>query len=446
MTFKRKIYADLSDWKRISNGRTAILLEGARRVGKSTIVEEFARNEYEDYLLLDFALESPEVKSLFENKLNNLDAFYRDLFLLKGRSLPKRHAVIIFDEVQLFFQARQAIKYLVKDGRYDFIETGSLISIKNKTTDILLPSEEYRVKMHPMDFEEFLWATGDQVTMPAIREAFSKMTALGNAIHRKIMEKFRQYMAVGGMPQAVNALVKGDTYEQIDFIKRAILSLYEDDLHKCGEQASAIFRAMPSQLTRHGASFKFSAIHSSARYVNYLHSLEMVSDSMVANRCINVTEPSCTPGLHLERGNFKLYFADTGLLVTQMMRSKQKTEADLYRALIFDKLSANLGMIVENMVAQMLRASGYELFFHEFEYAEKGQSKLSRYEIDFLLVKDKRVCPIEVKSSSYRTHKSFAMFKAKYQLKQKERYIIYCKDLSLADGIACLPVYMTPLL
>jgi predicted AAA+ superfamily ATPase len=446
MTFKRKIYADLLDWKRVSNGGTAILLEGARRVGKSTIVEEFAKNEYEDYLLLDFALESQEVKSLFENKLNDLDAFYRDLFLLKGRSLPKRNAAIIFDEVQLFFQARQAIKYLVKDGRYDFIETGSLISIKNKTSGILLPSEEYRINMYPMDFEEFLWASGDQVTMPAIREAFSALVPMGNAIHRKIMEKFRLYMAVGGMPQAVDALLKGNTYEQIDFIKRAIISLYEDDLHKCGDQASAIFRVMPSQLTQHGASFKFASINPSARYVNYAHSLELVSDSMIANRCVNVTEPSCTPGLNIDHGNFKLYFADTGLLVTQMMRSKQKVDADLYRALIFDKLSANLGMIVENMVAQMLRASGYELFFHEFEYTENRQNKPAKYEIDFLLVRDKRVCPIEVKSSNYRTHKSFAMFKAKYQLKQKERYIIYCKDLSQADGIVCLPLYMTPLL
>ena len=249
MVFKRKIYEKLIEWKELSNGQTALMLEGARRIGKSTIVESFAQNEYEDYLVLDFAQESKDVKRNFEDNMGDLDTFFRNLFLLKGKRLPERRAVIIFDEVQLFPTARQAIKYLVKDGRFDYIETGSLISIKKNVQDILIPSEEYKLKMYPMDFEEFLWANNDGITADAIREAFAKKKPLGDSIHRKIMQTFRTYMAVGGMPQAVQAFVDGKSYKEIDFVKRTILSLYEDDLKKYDdnnhEKASIIFKTIP---------------------------------------------------------------------------------------------------------------------------------------------------------------------------------------------------------
>ena len=277
MVFKRKIYKKMQEWKEKSNGKSAILLEGARRVGKSTIVEAFAQNEYEDYMLLDFAREDKLIRQNFEENIGNLDAFFRNLFLLKGKSLPEKKAVIIMDEVQLSPLARQAIKYLVADGRYDYIETGSLISIKKNVKDILIPSEEYKVKMFPMDFEEFMWAQGDEVTVPAIREAFQNRLPMGEAIHRKILSHFRTYMAVGGMPQAVAAYVEGSSYEEIDFIKRNIVTLYEDDLRKYDEdnreKASVIYKTIPEQLENRNSHFRFSLVDKSARYKNYVRSI-----------------------------------------------------------------------------------------------------------------------------------------------------------------------------
>ena len=449
MYFRRKIYDRLLEWKETSKGKSAVLIEGARRVGKSTIAEEFARKEYDDYILLDFALESKDMRRNFEENIGDLDAFFRNLFIIKGKDLPRRRAVIIFDEVQLFPLARQAIKYLVADGRYDYIETGSLISIKKNVQNILIPSEEEKLKMYPMDFEEFLWAKGNTAVMPAIKTAFESRKPLGNAAHRKIMQIFREYIAVGGMPQAVLAYVNGESYASIDRVKQGILSLYEDDLRKYDDEerkkASLVFKTISKQLSDHEMHFTFSEINTNARYVNYVESVEFVAESMMGNRCANVTMPDVLLELYSDKSNFKLYMGDTGLLVSQLIREGEETE-DIYRALIYDKLSSNLGMIFENIVAQMLKAGGRELFFHEYKYVPEGTETEKKYEIDFLIVKNKKICPIEVKSSGYTSHKSFDYFIDKYPIKVQERYIIYTKDLKFTDGITYIPAYMTGLL
>lgn len=446
MNFERKIYNQLLDWKEKSNGKSAILIEGARRVGKSTVAEEFAKNEYDDYILLDFSKETKDVRKNFEDNIGDLDTFFRNLFILKGKELPKRKSVIILDEVQLFPIARQAIKPLVADGRYDYIETGSLISIKKNVKNILIPSEEERLKMYPMDFEEFLWAKGNTITMTAIRESFEKRRPLGDAVHRKIMQMFREYIAVGGMPQAVQTYINGESYSSIDRVKQGILALYEEDLKKYDveekEKASLLFKTIPKQLSDHEMHFTFSEINTNARYINYVESVEFVSEAMIGNLCVNVTAPDLLMDLYADRSNFKLYMGDTGLLVSQMIREGDETEA-IYKALIYDKLSSNLGMVFENVVAQMLNASGKPLYFHEYKYQPENATKEKKYEIDFLTVKNKKICPIEVKSSGYSSHKSFDYFIKKYPIKVEDRYIIYTKDLKLEDGITYIPAYMT---
>ncbi len=390
------------------------------------------------------------MQNLFIDEMDDLDSFFRNLFLLKGRELKGKKCVLIFDEVQLFPQARQAIKYLVADGRYDYIETGSLISIRKNIQNILIPSEEYRIKMYPMDFEEYLWALDDTVTFEAIKSAYEKRKPLGDSIHRKIMKKFRTYMVIGGMPQAVSAFVEGKTFAQIDFIKRNILSLYEEDLAKYDrdnrEKASVVFRTIPEQLENKNSHFKFSVIDKNARYQNYVDAVSFISESMMGNECINVTKPEVALELFADRSNFKLYMGDTGLLVTQIMKSRDETDEDLYKALIIDNLSVNQGMIIENVVAQMLRASGHELYFHEYLYTPEDSVREKKYEIDFMTVKKKKICPIEVKSSGYMSHKSFDYLTKKYQLKMQDRYIIYTKDLKYKDEIMYIPIYMTMLI
>ena len=447
MIFKRKVYNKLLEWKSLSAGTSAVLLEGARRIGKSTIVEEFAKNEYDDYMILDFAKENKDVRNNFIENMDNLDTFFRNLFLLKGRSLKGKNCVLIFDEVQLFPTARQAIKYLVADGRYEYIETGSLISIKKNVRDILIPSEEYKIKMYPMDFEEYLWATGDSITFETIKSAFTERKPLGDAIHRRIMKTFRTYMAVGGMPQAVDAFVSGKTFAQIDFVKRNILRLYEDDLAKYDienrEKASVIYKTIPEQLENKNSHFKFSLVDKNARYQNYVDAVSFVAESMIGNECINVTKPEVALELFADRSNFKLYMGDTGLLVAQIMQNRDETDEDLYKELIFGDLGINQGMILENMVAQMLRASGHGLYFHEYFYKPDGNEREQKYEIDFMVVKKKKICPIEVKSSNYKSHRSFDYLIKKYQMKMEDRYIIYTKDFKYEDGITYIPIYMT---
>ena len=353
--------------------------------------------------------------------------------------------VIIFDEIQLFPLARQAIKYLVQDGRYDYIETGSLISIKKNTKDILIPSEEYRIKMYPMDFEEFLWATGDEVTMDVVRYAFNVGKGVGGRAHHEIMKSFRTYMAVGGMPQAVASFVAGETYAQIDFIKRNILALYEEDLEKHDsenkENASIVLKHLPEQLNRKNPIFKMSAIDKNARYKNYISAFNFIRESMIGNICTNVTVPDVAMELYRKSERFKLYMGDTGLLVTQIIKMQKSDE--LYQSLIADKLGINQGMIFENIVAQMLRAKGDDLFFHEFS-AVGDDGKEKKFEMDFLLVRKNKICPIEVKPSSYRQHKSLDAFAEKYRLRIPQKYIVYTKDYQQVDDVTCIPIYMVP--
>ena len=440
--FKRKIYDQLLDWKNSSNGETAILVEGARRIGKSTTVEEFAKNEYKDYILIDFSKADKDILNNFEN-INHLDTFFRNLFLYTEKVLTPRQGLIIFDEVQLFPIARQAIKHLVKDGRFDYIETGSLISINKNVKDILIPSEERIIQMYPMDFEEFLWANDNYVYVDAIKQSFENKVPLGNGIHNRIMKSFRTYMAVGGMPKAVEAYVNGSDYLRIDSIKQDILNLYFRDLKKFddeeGGKASSVFKALPSALTNKNSIFKLSKISKNARSRDYITTFNFLEESMIVNNCYNVTDPEIIMELYCEKEKFKMYMGDTGLLISLILNVEKENANTLYKAMISGDLSINEGIIFENMVAQMLRANNHQLYFHEF-YTKASTKK---YEIDFLLVKGKRFAPIEVKSSNYKCHKSFDYFKEKYKLKLRDKYIIYTKDLNYVDDIMYIPIYMT---
>ena len=443
--FKRKIYSDLLKWKEESEGTSALLIEGARRIGKSTVVEEFAKNEYKDYVIIDFSIAEQALKDNFDN-IGNMDTFFRNLFIIVGKTLPQRESVIIFDEVQLFPKARQAIKHLVKDGRFDYIETGSLISINKNVKDILIPSEEESIQMYPMDFEEFLWAIGNHLYADVIREAYYSRKPLGADNHRRIMQTFRNYLVVGGMPQAVSAYVDGKDFVSIDRVKRNILKLYIKDLQKHDEddsdRASAVFKSLPEQLSNHNHIFKFSTIDANARSRNCRSAIDFLDQSMIVNNCINVTQPEVALELYADRSRFKMFMGDTGLLVTYILQNSKETPERLYRSLILDDIDINQGMIFENMVAQMLKVLGYDLYFHEYDYKAADNESEKHYEIDFLLVKGKRIVPIEVKSSDYKNHKSFDYFKEKYQLKMNERYIIYTKDMEWKDDILFMPIYM----
>lgn len=448
--FRRKIIDEMKKWKSLSEGKTSLLIEGARRVGKTTAAKQFASEMYADYMLLDFAKENQNVKNLFLNNLDDMDDFFRNLFLLKGRELPVHKSVIILDEIQLFPPARQAVKFLVQDGRYDYIETGSLIGIKENVSDILIPSEEYPVYMYPMDFEEFLWAQGNTVVFPFLQECFDQKKALGNVLFEKIMKLFRVYLAVGGMPQAVDDYVNGKTYSQIDRTKRTILRLYEADLHKYDkehhENAAALFDTIPDQLDNRNSVFRFTKVDKNARFQNYIDSVDFLNDSMIINQCVNVTEPQIGLEAKADYSNFKMYMGDTGLLVTQILNTSEETEESIYKKLIFGRLGVDEGRIMENMVAQMLRAAGHKLFFHEYRYKTSDSNVEKSYEIDFLIVRKNKICPIEVKSSGYRSHKSFDYFTQKYPIKVEDRYILYTKDVKFEDGVTYLPIFMTPLL
>ena len=446
--FQRKVYNYLKRWKEESDGASAVLIEGARRVGKSTTAEEFAKSEYDDYILIDFSIADQAIKDNFDN-IRDIDTFFRNLFILTEKTLKKRKGVIILDEVQFCPKARQSIKQLVKDGRFDYIETGSLISIKKNVKDILIPSEEESIKMYPMDFEEFLWATGNNAFMDPIKDAFEKRKPLGNDIHRVILRKFREYMAVGGMPQAVEAYVAGESYEQIDRVKKRILRLYTNDLKKHdseeGDRAEVVFKSLPDQLMNHNSVFRLSVVSENARTRNCENAIDFLSESMIVNNCINVTKPEVALGLYADRTKFKMFMGDTGLLVSHILDNGGDPDK-MYKSMIIDDLGINQGMVFENMVAQMLCANGHKLFFHEFEYCPEGNTSSKQYEVDFLTVKGKRLSPIEVKSSGYKSHKSFDYFKEKYQLKMNDRYIIYTKDLDQKEGVMYIPIYMTMLL
>ena len=441
--FKRKIYEELIKWKRISNGTTALLIDGARRVGKSYIAEEFAKNEYKSYILVDFGNVPNDVLHLFAQESSDLDLFFAKLSAFYGIKLFKRDSLIVFDEVQQFPRARQLIKYLVADGRYDYLETGSLIRLKKNVQDIIIPSEEEHIEMFPMDFEEFLWAMGDTVTVPLIKACFESKKPLGQALHRKIMNDFRQYVLVGGMPQSVAAYLNGKDFEASDMAKRRILKLYHDDVSKFAEgyedKVFALFDGIPAQLSKKEKKYKLSSLGKKARFRSYEDSFIWLNESMIVNACFNATNPNVGLALSADHSTQKCYMADTGLLVTQTFMDKAFTENGLYRAILFDKLSINEGMIMENVVAQMLRTNGHKLYFYSRTDATNRKNDM---EIDFLITEGNKICPIEVKSNNYVSHSSLNKFRDKFSSKIGNSYILYSKDVIVKDGIIHLPIYM----
>ena len=440
---KRKIYDKLFEWKNQSNGSTAILIDGARRVGKSYIAEEFGKSEYKSYILIDFGKAPQDVLDLFIHDSANLDLFFAKLSAFYAKTLHKRNSLIIFDEVQQFPRARQLIKYLVADGRYDYIETGSLIRLKKNVQDIIIPSEEEHIEMFPMDFEEFLWTMGDEVTVPLIRACFESKTPLGQALHRKIMNDFRQYVLVGGMPQSVIAYLKEKNFEASDVAKRRIIKLYRDDVSKFAEgyedKVFALFDGIPAQLSKKEKKYKLSSISKEARFRTYEDSFIWLHEAMVVNTCFNATDPGVGLALSADNTTQKCYMADTGLLVTHTFMDNAFTENELYRAILFDKLNINEGMIMENIVAQMLRTNGHKLYFYSRSDTDNRENHM---EIDFLITEGKKIAPIEVKSSNYTSHSSLDKFRNKFSSKIGNSYILYSKDVMIKDGIIHLPFYM----
>ena len=440
---KRKIYDKLLEWKNQSNGSTAILIDGARRVGKSYIAEEFGKSEYKSYILIDFGKAPQDVLDLFIHDSANLDLFFAKLSAFYAKTLHRRNSLIIFDEVQQFPRARQLIKYLVADGRYDYIETGSLIRLKKNVQDIIIPSEEEHLEMFPMDFEEFLWAMGDEATVPLIRTCFESKTPLGQALHRKIMNDFRQYVLVGGMPQSVIAYLKEKNFEASDVAKRRIIKLYRDDVSKFAEgyedKVFALFDGIPAQLSKKEKKYKLSSISKEARFRTYEDSFIWLHEAMVVNTCFNATDPGVGLALSADNTTQKCYMADTGLLVTHTFMDNAFTENELYRAILFDKLNINEGMIMENIVAQMLRTNGHKLYFYSRSDTDNRENHM---EIDFLITEGKKIAPIEVKSSNYTSHSSLDKFRNKFSSKIGNSYILYSKDVMIKDGIIHLPFYM----
>lgn len=442
--FKRKIYEKLKRWKNESNGKTALLIEGARRVGKSTIVEEFAKNEYESYILIDFAMATQLVKDLFKD-VSDLNYIFLQLQLQYRVDLHERNSLIIFDEVQLCPPARQAIKALVKDHRYDYIETGSLISIRQNVKDILIPSEERKLNMYPMDYEEFLWALGDQSTMPLLNNVFQKLQSLGDPLNRKLMRDFRLYMLVGGMPQAVDEYIQTNNLRKVDMIKRDILNLYEDDFHKIDPtgRISQLFDAIPAQLSKHASKYQISNVLDNQRTNDtILNLIAELKDSKTVLAAYHTSDPNAGMANSKDLNKFKLYLADTGLFTTLAFKDKDFTENIIYDKLLNDKLSSNLGYLYENAIAQTLTVNGNALFYHTF----LNEKSRHNYEIDFLLARKNKICPIEVKSSGYKTHASLDAFTEKFSDRILQRYLIYTKDLRKEKDIICLPVYMASFL
>ncbi len=455
---KRKIYQKLLDWKQNRKGDVAFLIEGARRIGKSYIVEEFARREYDSYLLVDFSKVNPQVIEFFNLYLDDLDTLFMSLEVYFKRKLIPRakadeeaHSLIIFDEVQFCPRARAAIKHLVSDHRYDYIETGSLISIKKNVKDIMLPSEEHAIEMYPMDFEEFLWAMGDEMMMPYIQLRFEKRKPMG-AFHRKALDYFRQYLIVGGMPQAVAKYVETRDFEKVDEVKRDILALYRNDIKKYADnqetKVAAIFDEIPGQLQKHEKKFRLSALQNEARMRDYSDAFFWLSDAKIINCCYNSTEPSIGLKLNEERTTLKCYMGDTGLLISHAFDERGIVSEELYQKLMFGKLEVNEGMLVENMVAQMLRASGHKLYFYS---NSSRTSNDDRMEIDFLIAKPvatsrHNISPIEVKSGKTYTLTSLKKCIAKYGNQLFTPYVLHDKDVKEMDGIVYLPLYMIPLL
>lgn len=440
--FKRKIYDVMLAWKAESAGTTALLIEGPRRVGKSTIVRQFAQQEYRSYVLIDFAMASNEEKGLF-NDISDLDYFFTRLKLLKGVSLYERESVIIFDEVQQYPIARQAIKYLVADGRYDYIETGSLISIHLNVDRIVIPSEEEAISMYPMDYEEFRWALGDTETLPLLREMLAKKKSLGDDVNRKLLRDYRLYMLVGGMPQAVSRYLDTHDLMMVDKVKRSILRLYEQDFHKLDktEKVKAIFKAIPSELYKNTTRYQMTTVLGKVNADTVRGLVEMLNDSKTVHIAYHSNDPNVGMGLTTEKSSYKMYLCDTGLFVTLAFWDKAATENIIYQKLLSDKLDANLGYIYENAVAQALASAGNKLFYYTWIDDQKH-----RYEVDFLLSRGTKLWPLEVKSSGYNTHKSLDMFCQKFSHRVSNRYLVYTKDLRKDGEVTMIPIYMVGLL
>jgi predicted AAA+ superfamily ATPase len=445
MILKRKIYQQLLSWKN-EQGQTALLIEGARRVGKSTIAETFAKEHYKSYIVIDFSSASDEIKSLFTRYGSNLDQFFFFLTTLTGISLHQRNSLIIFDEVQLFPIARQLIKQLVKDHRYDYIETGSLLSIKQHVQDILLPSEERAIKMYPLDFEEFCTALGREDLIPIMAAHFKNRKSMGE-LHPYLMTLFRQYLLIGGMPQAVIEYLKSHDYTKVERIKKDILYLYRNDIAKYAKgyetKVVSIFDNIPSQLSRANKNFKLSALSKNGRKRDYEEAFLWLDEAMIASICYNVPDPNVGLALHQDQSSFKMFMADTGLLLTHAFRENEAMHQLMTNAIVEDKLDFNQGMIFENIVAQMLTSQNKKLHY----YAKTdNDNHANTMEIDFLIQDQfnvNKVSPIEVKSGRHYQTSSLIKFSSKFKKKLGTKYIIHTKDLIVKEDIIYLPIYMT---
>ena len=437
--FKRKFYDRMLQWKEERQGTTALLIKGARRVGKSTIAELFAQNEYTSYILIDFVECAQEVKELF-NDISNLDALFMRLQFLYNTVLSPRQSVIIFDEVQFCPMARQAIKKLVKDRRYDYIETGSLLSIKKYVQNIRIPSEETRLTLYPMDYEEFRWAMDDTVTMPMLHTAFENRMSLGDGVARKLMNDFRLYMLIGGMPQAVNAYLDTKNLGRVDDVKREIIELYADDFRKIDPtgKATSMFYAIPAQLNKNASRYKVASVVEDGRQDRLAEIIQDMEDSKAVLIAHHANDPSIGLSLHQDNERFKMYVNDTGLFITLAFWDKDHTENIIYHKLLADKLSADLGYVFENMIAQVLKTAGNELFYYTWP-TENGKHN---YEVDFLLSRGSKICPVEVKSSGYKTHASLDAFCKKFSTRISNRYLVYSKDLRKDGETLLVPVFM----
>ncbi len=448
---KRKIYNDLVRWKNDKNGTTALLIEGARRIGKSYIAEEFARNEYESYILIDFSKAPTSVKRWFDEYLEDIDTLLQNIQLHYNRKLTPRKSLIIFDEVQKCPRARESIKALVADGRFDYLETGSLISIKKNVEDIVIPSEEDGIDMYPMDFEEFLWAMGKDMLMPYIQKQFNSKKPMGD-FHREAMRLFREYLIVGGMPQAVMTYAETKDFDKVDAVKRQILRLYRSDIKKYAggltARVSSIFESIPGQLQKHEKKFVLADLKDDAKMRDYDSSFFWLDDAYLANICYNTTAPNIGLQLNEDRTTLKCYFCDTGLLISMAFSARGLVQQEIYKKLMFDKLEINEGMLVENIVAQMLKAAGHKLFF--YSSYDKNEAE-NRMEIDFLIQKEAvtsrhNISPVEVKSSTNYTLTSLNKCINKFGQYLSTPFVLHSKDLEIKNGIVYLPLYMTPIL
>lgn len=441
MYFERKVYRKLLDWKDKYSEKYAVLLEGARRVGKSTIAEHFAQNEYKSYILIDFSKTTDNIRDCF-NDIGNLNMFFLRLQAETGITLYEHESLIILDEVQLFPKARQAIKHLVSDGRYSYLETGSLISIKKNVKDILVPSEEMKIQVYPMDYEEFCMAAGNNYEL--LRQIYHMNSAIGQATNRKLMRDLRVYMAVGGMPQAVEAYIEGKNFSEIDMVKRQIIYLYEEDFKKIDSSGriSALYHSIPAQLAKDLRKYRITTAIGKKNNTRADELIYELIDSKTVLPCYNSTDPRVSLADTKDFDSYKLYLSDTGLFVTLMFIDRPVTENDVYAKLLSDKLPANFGYLYENLVAQMITASGRELYYHTWEKA----GSTHYYEVDFLISEGSKINAFEVKSSGSGKHESINEFNRKFSKNVHNIYLLSQKDVGKEEKLLLKPFYLMPFL